>query len=54
LERCGWIKAHWVISENNRRAKYYKLTLHGKKQLKTETEAWRKLASVVGNVLDTA
>lgn len=54
LERCGWIKAHWVISENNRRAKYYKLTLHGKKQLKTETEAWRKLASVVGNVFDTA
>jgi transcriptional regulator len=54
LERRGWIKAHWAVSENNRRAKYYKLTLHGQKQLETETAAWRKLASVVGSVLDMA
>ena len=37
LERRGWIKAHWAISENNRRAKYYELTRQGRKQLEVET-----------------
>jgi transcriptional regulator len=54
LERQGWIKAHWATSENNRRAKYYELTRMGRKQLETETVAWRKLASVVDLVLDKA
>lgn len=54
LERRGWIKANWAISENNRRAKYYKLTRQGEKQLKVETAAWRKLAAAVGYVLDMA
>jgi PadR family transcriptional regulator PadR len=54
LERRGWIKAHWAVSENNRRAKYYQLTRQGKKQLEVETLAWRKLAAVVGLVLDVA
>jgi PadR family transcriptional regulator PadR len=54
LERQGWIKAHWATSENNRRAKYYELTRIGRKQLETETLAWRKLASVVNLVLDEA
>jgi PadR family transcriptional regulator, regulatory protein PadR len=54
LERRGWIKAHWATSENNRRAKYYKLTLRGQKQLEVETATWRKLASAVGHVLDMA
>jgi PadR family transcriptional regulator PadR len=54
LERRGWIKAHWAISENNRRAKYYELTRQGKKQLEAETVAWRKLAAAVGHVLDMA
>jgi PadR family transcriptional regulator len=54
LERQGWIKAHWATSENNRRAKYYELTRMGRKQLETETLAWRKLASVVDLVLDKA
>jgi PadR family transcriptional regulator PadR len=54
LERRGWVKAHWATSENNRRAKYYKLTLRGQKQLEVETAAWRKLISAVGNVLDIA
>src|ERR1700743_2480437 len=44
LERRGWIKANWAISENNRRAKYYDLTRQGKKQLAAETLAWRRLA----------
>jgi DNA-binding PadR family transcriptional regulator len=54
LERQGWIKAHWATSENNRRAKYYELTRMGRKQLETETLAWRKLAAVVSLVLDKA
>jgi PadR family transcriptional regulator PadR len=52
LERRGWVKAHWAVSENNRRAKYYELTRQGAKQLEAETLAWRKLAAAVGLVLD--
>lgn len=54
LERRGWITAQWATSENNRRAKYYSLTPRGQKQLEVETAAWRKLAAVVGDVLDMA
>jgi PadR family transcriptional regulator, regulatory protein PadR len=54
LERRGWIKARWATSENNRRAKYYELTSMGRKQLETETQAWRRLAAAVGHVLDMA
>ena len=54
LERRGWIKAHWAISENNRRAKYYRLTPRGQEQLEKETAAWRKLTAAVGQVLDLA
>src|SRR5271169_1818179 len=50
LERRGWIKAHWATSENNRRAKYYTLTLRGQKQLEVETAAWRKLPPAVCHV----
>lgn len=52
LERKGWIKAEWGLSDNNRNAKYYSLTRAGRKQLEKETEAWRKLTRVVGHVLD--
>ena len=52
LERRGWIKAHWGISENSRRAKYYELSRAGRKQLDTEAGAWRKLSAAVGQVLD--
>src|SRR5712671_6208203 len=54
LERRGWIKAQWGASDNNRRAKYYELTRSGRKQLESETEAWRKLATAVAQVLDMA
>ncbi|HLH35577.1 MAG TPA: PadR family transcriptional regulator [Alloacidobacterium sp.] len=54
LERRGWIKANWAISENNRRAKYYKLTPRGQKQLEVETAAWRRLTSAIDHVLDMA
>jgi PadR family transcriptional regulator, regulatory protein PadR len=52
LERRGWIKPEWGVSENNRRAKYYALTAKGRKQLAAETESWRKLIAAVGLVID--
>ena len=54
LERRGWIKAHWGVSENNRRAKYYALTRAGRKQLEADTGAWRKLSTAIAQVLDMA
>ena len=53
LERRGWVKARWGTSDNNRRAKYYELTSAGKKQLKVEQDAWRKLTAAVAQVLET-
>jgi PadR family transcriptional regulator, regulatory protein PadR len=53
LERRGWIKAKWGTSDNNRRAKYYDLTRSGTKQLEAETDAWRKLAAAVAEVLES-
>lgn len=52
LERRGWIKARWGVSENNRRAKYYEITRSGYKQLEADAEAWRKLSAAIGLVLD--
>ena len=52
LEHQDLIAAEWGQSENNRRAKYYKLTRQGQKQLEAETQAWRKLTTAVGHVLD--
>jgi len=51
LERRGWIKASWDVSDNNRRAKYYELTRAGHKQLKVEAEDWRRLTTAVSLVL---
>ena len=53
LERRGWIKARWGTSDNNRRAKYYELTRQGRAQLGDRTDAWRRLTTVVGLVLDS-
>jgi PadR family transcriptional regulator PadR len=54
LERRGWIKARWGASENNRRAKFYELTKNGRKQLEAEQSEWKKLATAVAQVLETA
>ena len=51
LERRGWIKARWGISENNRRAKYYELTKSGRRQLEVEKDIWEKLTAAVDQVL---
>jgi len=54
LERRGWIKAEWDVSDNNRRAKYYELTKKGRKQLEEQTDAWRTLTAAIGLLLDHA
>ena len=47
LEQQGWIEAEWGPSENNRRAKYYRLTAAGRKALKAETAQWERLSSAI-------
>jgi PadR family transcriptional regulator len=54
LERRGWVKARWGISENNRRAKYYDLTKSGRRRLEVEKDAWVKLSTAMAQVLGTA
>jgi PadR family transcriptional regulator PadR len=54
LERRGWVKAKWAISEHNRRAKYYELTSKGRKRLAEETTQWRRLTDAVDHILDMA
>ncbi len=51
LERQGWIESDWGLSENNRKAKYYKLTRAGRKQLEEETAYWDQFVSSVSLVL---
>ena len=51
LEQQGWIASEWGESENNRRAKYYKLTKMGRKQLAEETETWERLSAAITRVL---
>jgi len=54
LERRGWIRAEWDVSDNNRRAKYYELTKKGRRQLEEQTDAWRTLTAAIGLLLDHA
>lgn len=51
MEHKGLIEGEWGESENNRRAKFYKLTATGRKQLKKETEKWTEMTEVVSSVL---
>jgi PadR family transcriptional regulator PadR len=52
LEAKGWIAAEWGTSENNRKARFYKLSPSAKKQLAIETSQWRRMAAAIGRVLD--
>ena len=54
LESRGWIKGEWGTSENNRRAKFYRLTQDGKRQLRTESDRWTEMADVVTTILGLA
>jgi PadR family transcriptional regulator, regulatory protein PadR len=51
IEQAGWISSEWGTSENNRRAKYYRLTAVGRKQLAKEEETWDRLTQAVSKVL---
>ena len=52
LESQGWIAAEWGTSENNRKARFYKLSAAGKKQLARETGQWRRLVQAIGRILE--
>jgi transcriptional regulator len=53
LERQGWIKATWGVTDGNRRARFYELTARGRAQLRNEESAWNDLVAAVGLVLRT-
>jgi PadR family transcriptional regulator PadR len=53
LEHQGWIVSEWGASENNRKAKYYRLTAAGKRRLQAETEKWNRMADVIAGILGT-
>ncbi len=53
IEQQGWIESDWGVSENNQRAKFYKLTRKGRKQLQIEEENWSRLARAVFKVMAT-
>jgi PadR family transcriptional regulator, regulatory protein PadR len=54
LEAQGWIKADWGLSDNNRKARFYKLTAAGRKQLVAETEHWSRITAAINLVLSHA
>ena len=54
LEVRGWLRSSWGTSENNRRAKYYRLTALGRRELEREAAYWHRVASAVTRVMQTA
>ena len=54
LEKRGWLKSDWGVSEANQRAKYYQLTAMGKAQLLREQDRWSQLVDVIGRIMNPA
>ncbi|HEY2393812.1 MAG TPA: PadR family transcriptional regulator [Candidatus Angelobacter sp.] len=54
IEQAGWITSEWRTSEKNRRARYYKLTPTGRKQMASEAESWERIVQGVGSLLKFA
>jgi PadR family transcriptional regulator, regulatory protein PadR len=54
LEHQGWIEAEWAVSELGRRAKYYRLTAAGRRQLAVEASEWERMSTAIGRVLKLA
>ena len=54
LTQEGWIKSYWGLTGNNRKARYYRLTRAGKKQLNVEAAHWERLATAVARVMATS
>ena len=53
MEERGWISSEWGLSENNRRAKFYKLTRAGRKQLDSESANWERVSQAINRILQT-
>jgi PadR family transcriptional regulator PadR len=54
MEETGWIAGNWGESENNRRAKYYRLTKTGRRQLEKETERWSRISLAIARALEAS
>jgi len=54
MEEEGWISSFWGESENNRRAKYYRLTRAGQRQLEAETKRWGRISLAIGQALEAS
>ena len=54
LEHRGWIEAEWAVSELGRRAKYYRLTPSGRRQLAVEADEWERMVAAIGRVMKLA
>ena len=54
LEKRGWLKSEWGVSEANQRAKYYRLTAAGKAQLSREQDRWSQLVDAIGRIMNPA
>jgi transcriptional regulator len=54
LERQGWVDAEWKTTENKQRAKYYRLTAAGRRQVQAERDRWNRLTQAIARVLDPA
>ena len=54
LEEQGWLESEWGESENRRRAKYYKLTRAGRRQLERETEQWERVSGAIALALQSS
>ena len=54
IEQAGWISSEWGTSDNNRRAKFYRLTALGRRELETESAYWDRVAAAVSRVMQTA
>jgi len=54
MARKGWITAEWGLSENNRRAKYYRLTAEGRRQFRDQTSGWRRFAAAVDQAISAS
>ena len=52
MEKKGWIRAEWGVSDSNRRAKYYALTRRGRKELERQQESWKTFSTAVTRVLE--
>jgi DNA-binding PadR family transcriptional regulator len=54
MEEEGWLSSAWGDSENNRRAKYYRLTKAGRRQLESETERWGRISLAIARALEAS